>query len=61
MCETWVRSQGWEDPPGRERIPTPVFWPGEFHGLNSHKEWDMTELYRKVTVFTSDNFMPFVK
>ena len=29
----------------RERLPTPVFWPGEFHGLNSpwgHKELDMT-------------------
>ena len=33
-------------PQRRERLPTPVFWPGEFHGLyNSwdHKEWDMTE------------------
>ena len=30
----------------RERLPTPVFWPGEFHGLYSpwgHKESDMTE------------------
>ena len=30
----------------RERLPTPVFWPGEFHGLYSPwglKEWDMTE------------------
>ena len=28
--------QGWEDPPGRsERLHTPVFWPGEFHGLYS--------------------------
>ena len=27
-------------------LPTPVFWPGEFHGLYSpwcHKESDMTE------------------
>ena len=31
MWETWVRSLGWEDPWGRERLPTPVFWPGEFH------------------------------
>ena len=26
---------------GRQRLPTPVFWPGEFHGLHSpwgHKE-----------------------
>ena len=31
---------------GRERLPTPVFWPGEFHGPYStgdHKELDMTE------------------
>ena len=30
----------------RERLPIPVFWPGEFHGLYRTwgcKEWDMTE------------------
>ena len=29
----------------RERLPTSVFWPGEFHGLSprGHKELDMTE------------------
>ena len=30
----------------RVRLPTPVFWPGEFHGLYSplgHKESDTTE------------------
>ena len=30
----------------RERLPTPVFWPGEFHGLYSPwggKELDMAE------------------
>ena len=30
----------------REQLPTPVFWPGEFHGLYSPwglKELDMTE------------------
>ena len=33
-------------PGRRERLPTTVFWPGEFHGLCSpwgHKESDMTE------------------
>ena len=35
MRETWVRSLGWEDPWRRERLSTPVFWPGEFHGLYS--------------------------
>ena len=33
MWETWVRSLGWEDPLEKERLPIPVFWPGEFHGL----------------------------
>ena len=46
MQDTWVRSLGWEDPWRREKLPTPVFWPGEFHGLYSswgRKESDMTE------------------
>ena len=33
-------------PGGGERLTTPVFWPGEFHGLYSpwdHKELDTTE------------------
>ena len=46
MQETWDQSLGWEDPWKRERLSTPVFWPGEFHGLYSpwgHKELDTTE------------------
>ena len=46
MQETWVRSLGWEDPLEKERQPSPVFCPGEFHGLYSPwgcKESDMTE------------------
>ena len=42
MWETWVRKIPWR----RETVPTPVLWPGEFHGLHSpwgHKELDMTE------------------
>ena len=37
MQETWVQSPGWEDPLPwrREWLSTPVFWPGEFHGLYS--------------------------
>ena len=41
MQETWVRFLGWEDPWRRGRLPTPVFWPGEFHGLCS--PWGCTE------------------
>ena len=33
MWETWVGKFPWR----RERLPTPVFWPGEFHGLYSPK------------------------
>ena len=29
MWKTWVQSLHWEDPWRRERLPTPVFWPGE--------------------------------
>ena len=41
--DPWVGKIPWR----RERLPTPVFWPGEFHGLYSpwgRKESDMTEL-----------------
>ena len=46
MWETWVRSLVGKICWRRERLPTPVFWPGEFHGLYSpwgHKESDTTE------------------
>ena len=46
MWETWVQSLR------RERLPTPVFWPGEFHGLYSLwslKELDMT---KQLSLFT---------
>ena len=46
MWETWVQSLIWEDPLERERLPTPVLLPGEFHGLCipwGCKESDTTE------------------
>ena len=45
MWETWVWSLGWEDPLEKERQPTPVFWPGEFHGLSPWgcKKFNRTE------------------
>ena len=42
MQETWVGKIPWR----RGRLPTPVFWPGELHGLCSPcglKEWDTSE------------------
>ena len=49
MQETQVQSLGWEDPLEEARQPTPVFFPGEFHGQGSlvgcslwdHKESDL--------------------
>ena len=44
--ETWVWSWVGKIPWRRERLPTPVFWPREFHGLYSPwgcKESDTTE------------------
>ena len=49
--ETWVHFLSWEDPWRRERLPTPVFLPGDFPGQRSmvgyspwgHKESDATE------------------
>ena len=41
-----VQFLGWKNPLRRERLPTPVFWPGEFHELYSPwgcKESDTTE------------------
>ena len=51
MQETQVPSLGQEDAWRREWLLTPVFLPGEFHGLRSlagysprgHKEWDTIE------------------
>ena len=40
--DSWVGKISWR----RERLPTPVFWPGEFHGLYSlwsRKESDIVE------------------
>ena len=41
--DPWMGKIPWR----RGKLPTPVFWPGEFHGLYSpwgHKELGMTEL-----------------
>ena len=59
--ETWVRSLGWEDPL-EYWLPTPVFFPGEFHGQRSlagyspwgTKESDVTERLTALRPFGSD-------
>ena len=42
MRETWVWPWVGKIPWRRERLPTPVFWPGEFHG--PYSPWDCKEL-----------------
>ena len=36
MQETWVSSPGQEDPLEKERLPSPVFLPGESHGQRNN-------------------------
>ena len=56
---SWVVKIPWR----RERLPTPLFWPGEFRGLYSpwgHKESDTTErllLQGLGIVFGSSHFL----
>ena len=53
--DPWVGKIPWR----RERLPTPVFWPGEFHGQRSltgyspwgHKESDTTERLSLFLIF----------
>ena len=55
MWETWARSLGRNIPWRRERLPTPVFWPGEFHGL--HSPWCRRVRFDWVTftfIFTNE-------
>ena len=49
----WVGKTRWR----RERLTTPVFWPGKFHGLYSlwgHKELDTTERLSLLIYLSTD-------
>ena len=53
--DPWIGKIPWR----RERLPTPVFWPGEFHGLYSlwgPKELDTTE---QLSIWMIADMMPF--
>ena len=55
MRETRVRSLGWAIP--GERLPTPVFWPGEFYGLSS--PWGhLLSFQNLILVLQLDKTMP---
>ena len=62
MRETWLGSWVGKIPWRRERLPTPVFWAGEFHGLYSPqglKESDMTEQLSLFFILKCDsNYFP---
>ena len=55
MWETWVQPCVVKISWRKERLHTPVFWPGEFHGFYSswgHKESDKIELHSLFTVIS---------
>ena len=56
----WVGKIPWR----RERLPTPIFWPGECHELYSpwgHKELDTTErFYILIAIAFSPSLLPIV-
>ena len=50
-----------EDPWRKDRLPTPVFWPGEFHGLYSprgHKESNTTERFSLIFIIIITSVPP---
>ena len=54
--ETWVQSLGLKDLLERERLCSPVFWPGKFYGLYrpwGHKESDTTEWLSQCMIIKS--------
>ena len=60
--EAWVQSLGGKIPWRRELLLTPVFWPGEFHGLYSVwgcKELDMTEQFSLSAFFMVQCSYPY--
>ena len=55
--DPWVGKIPWR----RERLPAPVFWPGEFRGLYSpwgHKEMDMTEQLSVWNCLSESHLLP---
>ena len=51
MWKTWVPSLGWEDSLEKGRLPTPVFWPGEFHGLYSPRGCKESHTSKRLSLF----------
>ena len=61
MQETLVQFLGQEDCLRRQRLPTPVFWPREFHGqrrLVGYSTWDPKELDRTEWLSLTSQILP---
>ena len=66
MWETWVRSLSWKMAWRRERLPTPVFWPGEgkgyplqYSGLESSMDCIVPEVVKSQTRLSDFHFTSF--
>ena len=57
MWEIWIQSLGCIDTPEKGRLPTPVFWPGEFHGLSPRGQ---RELHTTEQLSLSQSLDPFL-
>ena len=59
VWETWVQSLVGKIPWRREQSPTPVLWPGEFHGLyRLYSPWGLKELDTTEQLSLSRVFCP---
>ena len=56
MQETWVQSLVGKISWRRERLPTPVFWPGEFHGLYSPRGPKELDRMEQLSLFGEGSF-----
>ena len=50
----WVGKIPWR----RERLSTPVFWPGEFHGLRSRGSQRVRHVWATFTFFSQSDLSP---
>ena len=51
MWEMWVQSLDGKIPWRREKLPTPVFWPGQFCGLYSPRDCKESDTTEQLSLF----------
>ena len=59
--ETQVQTLGWEDPLEKERLATPVFLPGEFHGQRSLVGYIVQGIAKSWTQLSDQHQLMYVK